>query len=678
MAESAALNHRVRCRFDHVSNGNARSIELSGFKGELVAWDTSDVREVLMEAEQAVKRGCLAAGFVSYEGAPGFQHSLAIRSESIGKPTSQLPLAWFGLFADSRLVAPLPGAVVIAPAQDDDLGRSRDNSGPAGVAGTWPQRWSCEIGPHDHAEAVVAIQSAIAEGETYLVNYTTRFRREWLQGEDPFDLYQQLVTSHSSGFHGYIETGDWAVACGSPELFFELSARRLTTRPMKGTIQRGRWREEDERNAEVLKTSVKERAENVMVVDLIRNDLGRLAKIGTVSVPELWHVERHPALWQLTSTVEATLREDVGLAEVFGAMFPCGSVTGAPKVSTMEIIARLEHSRRGLYCGAVGLIQPDREIASLKIGVDARFSVAIRTAVVHKILGIVEYGSGGGITADSSPLAEWEEVMLKARAVTHPGPSQRAPSSLLETMLFDPSRGDQDGDGGIRHLHSHLVRMSWSASILGFTPPGGVDRMIIDAVTGRATPARVRVLLHRPGELEIELSDLEPVRPEARVQTLCIDMDPVSSSDMALFHKTVDRERYDRRSTRHPAADDVILVNERGEITETTRSNLAFRIGPSWFTPALECGLLPGIEREIQVRSGFLTERIVTVHELCCADEVATISSLRGWRPASVRPICGCAPDRAIATERPYDPGRSRPVPVPSGGSGYQRLSGEE
>ena len=258
-----------------------------------------------------------------------------------------LPLAWFGLFAESEDVAPLRSP-------------QRAPSHPAHPSPSESPVWRSEIDQSKHAGDVRAVRAAIADGMAYLVNHTTRFRRPWAETEDPFCLYRQLVTGHNGGYHAYIETTDWAIACGSPELFFNFSSGRLTARPMKGTAPRGRSAAEDAAQAATLSTSAKERAENIMVVDLLRNDMGRIAETGSVAVPQLWQVEQHPL--GLAADVDRHGQDGTagtGLADVFGALFPCASVTGAPKVSAMAIVADLELAPRGVYCGAVGSIRPD-------------------------------------------------------------------------------------------------------------------------------------------------------------------------------------------------------------------------------------------------------------------------------------------------------------------------------
>ena len=617
------MSHAIQCRVDHREGGVSRAFQLAAPVGQLEASTPSEVVVVLHEVEAAARRGLHVAGFVAYEAAPAFDRALTVRRDRITDSSAHLPLAWFGVFAESHPATPLP---VLGP----------DTRGSV-VGGD--ARWTGEIDASGHGEAVGAIRAAIAAGDTYLVNYTTRFRRPWTVGEAPFALYRQLVAGYDSGFHVYLETPEWAVACGSPELFFELASNRLTTRPMKGTAPRGRWSQEDLRLGAELGSSAKERAENVMVVDLLRNDLGRIALPGTVEVPELWQVERHPTLWQLTSTVTATTPRGTGLADVFGALFPSGSVTGAPKVSAMATIADLEPSGRGVYCGAVGVVHPGSASPTGQPSVTARFAVAIRTAVVDKAHQVVEYGSGGGITWDSAPDREWEEVLLKARALTDPPVPAGPAVGLLETMGYHPSPPGGTGPE-VRNLQGHLARLASSAAYLGFPPPRRAGERIAEAVAGLATPARVRLVFHADGSMEVDASPL--LDEDARIDDLilCIDTQPVLSGDARLFHKTTDRDRYSERSLRHPHADDVVLVNERGEVTETTRATLAIRLDGRWWTPELACGLLPGVERQRLIDCGTLAERVVTVDDLRHAEAVATLSSLRGWQTARLRPTC--------------------------------------
>ena len=583
----------LRCRIDHGAGDPALAVELIDPKGQLEAWSLDAVRGTIAEAEAAARAGDLVVGFVAYDAAPAFDPAFEIPGHG-----GSMPLAWFGRFGAAREV-PL----------EEAGGRPSDAT------------WSLELDQADHATGVSAIQAAIREGDTYLVNYTTQLRRSWVDGEDPLDLYRSLVANYAGGYHAFIETDDWAVACGSPELFFERRGSLVSTRPMKGTAPRGRWSAEDEELASSLACSPKEQAENVMVVDLLRNDLGRIATPGSVEVPSLFSIERHPALHQLTSSVTAEVDPNLGLAEVFAALFPSASVTGAPKFSTMRLIADLEPSARGFYCGAVGIITPDEDAPR------ARFAVAIRSAVVDKRSGEASYGTGGGITADSDPAAEWSELLLKA-TVLNDAEWQRAVRDLglIETMGWWPAEG-------VRNLERHLERLSGSASYLGLSVPSDLEEQLARAVGQLEVPSKVRLQLDASGAT-LAVSVLEP--NSAEVLLLAIDTVPVCASDPTLFHKTTDRRRYDERATRHLGADDVVLVNEAGEVTETTRANLAVQLEGCWCTPPLEAGLLPGVERARLLANGTLRERSITIEELRAADAVATLSSLRGWQHARV------------------------------------------
>jgi para-aminobenzoate synthetase / 4-amino-4-deoxychorismate lyase len=614
----------VRCRIDHAAAG-AEAIELQHAIGTVEARRTSEIPAVLAEAEAAARRGCFAAGFVAYDAAPAFDPAFRVPlPNSEARAEATLPLAWFGLFGEAVPAPPLPPVVAGA------------SPGGAGDTG-----WDCEVDAPAHAAGVAAIRGAIAEGDAYLVNYTTRFRRHWGPDDDPLELYCRLVASYGGGYHAYFENEDWAVVCGSPELFFEHSSGVLTTRPMKGTAPRGRWVSEDARLGETLRTSPKERAENVMVVDLLRNDLGRIAATGSVEVPALWCLEQHPTLWQLTSTVTASTPPAVGLADVFGALFPCASVTGAPKISAMSIIADLEPSARGLYCGAVGLLEPSSRGLRPRRHPTARFAVAIRTAVVDKVRGHAEYGSGGGITWDSDERPEWAEVRLKAGALVGPAvPSLGPDDGLIETMAFDPDLPDVPVRS-VRNLGAHLARLAASARYFGLAVPPEIEELVAKAVAGLDTPTRVRLLLRSGGTVEVPTSPMETGVPSTPLR-LCVDSQPVDSTEVTLFHKTTDRRRYDERARRHPAADDVVLVNERSEVTETTRANLAVRLAGRWCTPPLRSGLLPGVERARRLAEGQLVERVVTVDDLRAASAVAVLSSLRGWRAALVVADCPC------------------------------------
>jgi len=354
------------------------SYAFSGLCGEVFAAAAAEVRSALCRVEEAVAKGLHAAGYIAYEAASGLDPVLATQVAS-----GELPLLWFGLFDTRRRVAP---------------GRRQARLGYRVGA------WSPSVTGTQYQAALKAIHDYIGAGDTYQVNYTLRLRASF--AGDAFSFYRDLTAAQPTAHCAYLDLGRFAVLSASPELFFALENGRLRGRPMKGTRERGRGAVEDAKQARELRESAKERAENLMILDLMRNDFGRVSVVGTVEVPALWQVESYPSLWQMTSQVESRLQPGTSLTDLLAALFPCGSVTGAPKVRTMQIIGELERGPRGIYTGCIGYVSP---------GPEARFSVAIRTAVIDRSSSEAEYGVGGGITWDSRPQAEFDEVVAKAR-----------------------------------------------------------------------------------------------------------------------------------------------------------------------------------------------------------------------------------------------------------------------
>lgn len=374
-------------RFDDLRGRSA--MRLHARHGVLRADRLADVEPVVRAAEAEAAAGRWAFGFVAYEAAPAFDAGLTVRP-----PVEGLPLAWFGLADEAATAPPVTAA-----------------GGDGYTAGPWTVQWTREW----HRRAVEAVRSLVAEGETYQVNLTSR-----LVGPVSGDLaalYADLATAQAGAHNAYLDTGRFVVACASPELFVERRGDELTMRPMKGTSRRGATPEEDRRLAERLRTSTKERAENVMIVDLVRNDLARVATAPGPRVTRLCAVETYPTVHQLTSEVVVRARAGTGLVDVLRAVFPSGSVTGAPKQRTMEIVRDLEDGPRGVYCGAMGVIPPPGSGPT-------RFAVPIRTLLVDRELGSGSYGAGGGITWGSDPDAEYDELLAKAKVlptVLHPG-----------------------------------------------------------------------------------------------------------------------------------------------------------------------------------------------------------------------------------------------------------------
>ncbi len=589
----------ISARFDDLTPGAERAFALANPVAVLEATSSDEVAGVLDAAEAAARDGLWAAGFVAYEAAPGFDDALEVRQRSDDDASGALPLAWFGLFAARRdATTPEPPTQTIgspiAPAWTPSVPRARYDS------------------------AIERIRERIAAGDTYQVNHTFRLRASIAR--DDRDLYRDLCLAQRGGYAAYLDTGRHHVLSASPELFFRIEGGRIVTRPMKGTAPRGRWLEEDDEARRRLCASTKDQAENAMIVDLLRNDLGRISVPGGVAWGELFRAERYETVWQLTSTIGATLRTGVGIVDVFRALFPSGSVTGAPKVSTMGIIAELEDSRRGVYCGAIGYVAPEGSGEPR-----ANFNVAIRTVVVDVETGLAEYGVGGGVTFDSSAAGEYEEALAKARVLTEARPA----FELVETFRWTAGQG-------FLHLAEHLARMSSSAVYFGFRfDRRAATETLEAAIADPAGPdTRVRLLLERGGAFRVEVSPLR-LDTEGPVR-IAVDEEPVDPADVWLFHKTTRREIYDRRRNRRPDVDDIVLVNRLDEVTETTVANIAVRLDDAWVTPPRGCGLLAGTYREVLLREGRLVERPVTVTELLRARDVALVSSVRGWRAAEV------------------------------------------
>ncbi len=536
------------------------------------------MRPLLRELDAAVEsRGLYAVGFLAYEAAAGL--GLPVRA-----PAPDLPLAWFGLYGEPEPMAP--------PEPDEALPR---------------EAWSPSLGPEEHARAVRHIQERLKAGDTYQVHFTfplaARFRG------DAFALFRRLQAVQRARHAAYLDLGRFAIASASPELFFRLEGDRLETRPMKGTAPRGASAEADAERARALVASERERAENLVVVDMLRNDLGRVAETGSVSVPALFEVERYPTLLQMTSTVLA--RSRAPLAEILTALFPGASVTGAPKYRTMRIIADLEPAPRGAYTGAVGWIAPRRR---------ASFNVAIRTAVVDREREEAVYGVGSGIGADSLAAAAYAECLLKARILSE------EPFRLLETMRFEPA-------AGYWMLDEHLARLAASARHFGGEGPDlGQIRLTLEArATDLRAPSRVRLLVDLDGRAAIESEPLPegvpiPVR-------LGLAPRPVDPELPWLYHKTTRREVYDEALRSRPDCDEVLLWNTRGELTEATRSNIAVEMEGQLLTPPLAGGLLAGTLRERLLAEGRLRERVIRVEELA-GRRVFLMNSVRGLQPA--------------------------------------------
>lgn len=550
----------------------------------LVAHTLDEVRPVLDAVQAAAVQGAWCVGYLRYEAAPAFDTALAVRD-------ADGPLAWFAVYDEA-----FPW-----PETNPEAGSD------AGVQVQWQP--GLERPAFD--EALGTLQKAIADGAYYQVNFTAQMTGRLLPGRDAAPahaLFGALQRAQPGGYAAFLDTGDEQFLSVSPELFFDWRDGALLTRPMKGTAPRGATPESDAVQADALRASVKERAENVMIVDLLRNDLSRIAEPFSVRVPRLFHTEPLPAVWQMTSDVRACTRPGCSLADVFGALFPCGSITGAPKVRAMHAIRSLEAGPRGVYCGAIGVLQP---------GGAATFNVPIRTVSLRGAH--ARCGIGSGITSGSVAEGEWQEWRHKQAFLARAS----MPFDILETLALEA--------GHLRHREDHLARMAASAAHFGHRwDPVQAHACLQALAQGHPQGLwRVRLLLSASGNFTAQAYAMEPSPRQVRLQLADHPMDAVHSEFVRF--KTTRRAHYDAFT---PTASDVfdsVLWNDQGEITECTRGNIAMRVDGRWVTPPLACGLLPGVGRALALREGRLTEAVVRVDALAAVEGWAFVNSLRGW-----------------------------------------------
>jgi para-aminobenzoate synthetase / 4-amino-4-deoxychorismate lyase len=528
------------------------------FTGLGAVVETRDPAEVPACLERL--RGATAAGFLSYEAGHGLEPKLAPLARTAASDAP--PLLWFGRFGEEEEVD--PEALLPDP------------------AGAWAGAPRPLISRAEYESALAAVKTHIEAGDIYQANLT--FPAEVPTLGHPLALYAALRARARAGHGAIVFTGAHWILSFSPELFFTLADGAVTTRPMKGTAPR-------DADPEAFRADPKQRAENLMIVDLLRNDLARIAKPGSVAVPELFAVETYPTILQLTSTVTAALAPGLGPVDILKTIYPCGSITGAPKIRAMEIIAALEAGRRGVYTGAIGRVAQ---------GGEAAFNVAIRTLVLKAGESVARIGLGSGIVMDSSAGDEWRECLAKGAFV-----ATTRPFDLIETMRFDPH-------DGIAELDRHLARLKASADALDFPFDRHEARNELQAATFRAGPSLVRLLLSRSGALAIEMRPPLPAL-DGEVEVALAPL-PVSSGDFRLRHKTSDRGFYDS-ARRAAGAFEILFRDEAGFLTEGSFTTLFVEKGGRLVTPPLSRGLLPGI-----LRARLIEERRAEEGDLVEAD----------------------------------------------------------
>lgn len=535
----------------------------------IAAHEGSDIRPALDQIATAQRQGLHVAGFLSYEAG----HVLEPRLDGLSG-ASTFPRLWFGLFEGYREIP----ADKVADLLPD----------PAGGWAGFPRP---EVDQNGYAQLLGRVQSYIAAGDIYQANLT--FQNRVSTAGHPLAIYAGLRSRARSGYGGVVWTGtDWLLSL-SPELFFALHSGKVTTKPMKGTSTRGANAAEDQTAISELRSDPKQRAENLMIVDLLRNDLSRVAVPGSVAVPHLFTVETYPTVHTMTSTVTAQLTPGENAASVIAAIYPCGSITGAPKIRAMEIIAELETAPRGIYTGSIGRIDPSG---------DAAFNVAIRTLHLQDGSGEGRLGLGSGVVADSKMGEEWRECLAKGTFV-----GDRRSFDLIETMRFDP-------DEGIFLLERHLARLMASAAVFDFRFDRHAARNELQAATFRLTHARrIRLLLSRTGRMAVEIGALAP-KPDEPVSVAVVPL-PVDPADFRLRHKTTDRAFYEA-ARQQAGSYEVALIDPDGFVTEGSFTNIFVARGDTLVTPPLSRGLLPGVLREELIETGRTQEADLRAEDL--------------------------------------------------------------
>jgi para-aminobenzoate synthetase / 4-amino-4-deoxychorismate lyase len=553
------------------------------------------------DLEACLDEGYFLAGWLSYEAGHGFEKTLM---PCTADESSQVPLAWFGAYR-----APLR----FSEEEVRELFEKHADLFPFNHGELSAPLFS--LSSEAYTDKISRIREQIARGNVYQVNFTGRYRFSFTGR--PAGLFRAIRGAQGSSCTAFVNNGEHAVLSMSPELFFRRTGMRIETIPMKGTAPRGTDDLEDELLRKKLGTCEKNRAENLMIVDLLRNDLGRICTSGTVGTEGLFQMETYPTLHQMVSTVCGTLKDGAGLADLFRALFPSGSVTGAPKIKAMQFIHELEEGPRGIYTGSLGFIMPDRDMV---------FNVAIRTIELHGTKGV--YGTGSGIVWDSLPQEEYHECHLKARILSGLSGKDVA---LFETMLWSQ---------GYLLLTEHLDRMAFSAGLLGFSWNREEAQHFLDALQDELRVSgqrfKVRFTLLRDGSFTSEREVIDHATPHALLR-LCVAGERVDSSNPLAMHKTTERGVFDRyfASATEKGYDEVVFLNERGEVCEGAISSLFMLRNNRFYTPPLSSGLLPGVFRRYFLATRpSAVEKILMLQDLLDADMIYIGNSVRGLRPA--------------------------------------------
>ncbi len=540
---------------------------------ELKTRDLAEVADLLAQVESYQEQGYYVVGYVSYEAAPAFEEKLAVHKASLlGEH-----LLYFTVH-DRVDTSPIPLAY-----EKVDL----------------PSKWQEVTSAEEYEKAIARIHHHLRQGDTYQVNYTVQLK-QGLSG-NPFAIYNCMVVEQEAGYNAYVEHDEMAVISMSPELFFEQNDRELTTRPMKGTTQRGVTDQEDLAQASWLEQDPKNRSENMMIVDLLRNDMNRISEVGSEHVERLCQVEQYSTVWQMTSTIKSQLREDVDLVAIFRSLFPCGSITGAPKIATMEIIKDLEPQPRGVYCGTIGLLLPNgRRI----------FNVAIRTIQLHQ--GKAIYGVGGGITWDSTWESEYREVHQKAAVLYR----KQARFKLISTGKISQQ--------SLLFEDQHLERLTKASRYFTFPFDPEYLRQKIEEecqACDSHQDYRLRISLSKSGEMELSRQILTPLSPTFCQAKLCLQEADLQTP--FTYFKTTHRPHLSL------GKQEIIYHNAAGELLETSIGNLVLKIAGKLYTPPIRLGILAGIYRQHLLERGQVEEKVLTLKDLAQAEAIYGCNAVR-------------------------------------------------
>ena len=567
--------------------------------------DSSQVNNILDQVDKKVKEGFWAAGYISYEAGYSFEDKLNERRKY------PFPLVWFGIFRKPFF---------LDYSRKEILKWMDSISKKSYVSVT---NLDSLNNKNYYLQAVNKIKQYISQGDIYQANYTFK-KRFWYDG-DPFNMFCRLNITQPVGYSVYINNNNNAVLSLSPELFFSKDGNNVTVKPMKGTTKRGKTIVDDLRISRELSSCLKNRAENIMIVDLMRNDLGKISEIGSVKTTKLFDVASYSTLFQMTSTVKAEMREDLSYCELFKNIFPGGSVTGAPKIRAMEIIKETETEPRGIYTGGIGYISPSEK---------AVFNIAIRTLCLDKNAKTGELGIGSGIVADSDPEKEFEECVLKSNFMS----GKYDEFKLIETMLWEKEK--------FFLLDLHINRLSESAGYFDFY----CDKIFVINELRKISvdfdldkKYKVRLLLDRYGNVSIETQVLNE-QFFSGDNFIMVSGEKICSDSVFFYHKTTNRDFYYNHFQRYrqKGCFDVIFMNERDEITEGAISNVFIKKDGVYYTPPVHCGLLNGTFREFFIRENFhrVNEKVIYKTDLLSADEIILTNSVRGIVKVKLKELC--------------------------------------